>query len=243
MQRRTIVGTVLALALAAGMARAEDSVEQNIVKPATTVAADVRLADKYLASRGFVPEPKPSLQCGMYLNHTAVWGSLQGSTWVSAPLEGEGITEGDLGVSYHRDIGKQQNVHIAAGWNAYYLPDPDLRLQEVWGSIGLNNSLKPSITFYHDYSRDGNGQYAELAVQPTVGIGDHKLDVTAALMYNSEYFVERAGISGIRLKLQYPLYEGKRWALDADARSFHALSEQQVDHYNIGITLRLKGSK
>lgn len=240
MKTKLIAGTVLALALAAGIAKAEDSAEQVGVKPATTVTADVRITDKYLTLTGFLPEARPSIQSGAYLSHTATWGTLQGSTWISALLEGDGITEVDLGVSYHRDVGRQRNVHIATGWNAYYLPDPDLCLQEVWGSIGMNNALKPSLTLHHDYSRDGNGQYAELAMQPSIGIGDRKLDLTAALIYNSEYFVEGAGISGIRAKLQYPLREGKRWALDADVRGFVALNGQQDNNYNVGLTLRLK---
>jgi uncharacterized protein (TIGR02001 family) len=184
--KRVVVLSTMVLSLCAFSVYADEE------KP--TASADISVLSKYiwrgyeLSDDSIVIQPSVTVVYkGFSMN---VWGNLDTSVDDGDPTtdDDSDLTETDLTLSYKRSFGP---VNLGAGFIYYSLNGPDT--EEIYGSVGLNVLLSPTITVYKDIA-EFNGWYIKLGISHSFALPkDISLDLSGGIGYyysTDDEFVE-----------------------------------------------------
>lgn len=157
---------------------------------ALEVSGDVYVGyyDKYLW-RGFnLSGSKPVVQGGVDLSANgftvSYWSNYQARDAANAGLESGDVTETDITLNYTVPTPELVSVNVG---NILYDVDGYPTTNELYGKVGLNTLLAPSVTVYWDYDEcEEDGVFITAAIGHTFAVTD-KLGISAGAAANYNY--------------------------------------------------------
>ena len=192
----------------------------------------VRLANKYLNSRGFLASSEPSAQAFADLSFDLAGGKFTLGGWTDFDLDGTNV-ENDWLFTFARQIAKTPvgNLEGAIQHANYQLPG--VGTAREWNvTLSLDNKWNPKLFFAHDYSELGAGEYTEISVSPTVNIKDQPVNLSLAVNHNNHHWTTDTGLAGVMFKASTEV----RPNLSVGASYFVATRSDFDDQWDLGMT-------
>ena len=154
----------------------------------------IRLDNDYVLQPGF--------NVSAYGFDVGVWGSFDIDN-----DDGAASDEFDTTISYSHDfegltIGETEleTISVSAGHIYYDFPGGNVFSKEVFLGVGYDTLLAPTLTWYHDYSREsqggGDGEYVVLDLSHSFDLNEEygiTLDLGTHVGYNHKLFINGEG--------------------------------------------------
>lgn len=191
----------------------------------------IRLANKYLNSRGFLSSPEPSAQAFADFEFPLFGGNFIFGGWTDFDFNGTNV-ENDWLFTYSQDIADTPWGKLAGSVQNANYQMPGVGIAREWNTtLSLDNKFHPALFFAND-STLGHGQYTEVSIAPEVNIKDHPVILSVALNHNNHYFSNDTGLAGVMFKASTEVKPN----LSIGAGCFVATRSDFEDNCDIGFT-------
>ena len=196
---KTLISAFLAAVICGAPSKAEsktivgDYLKDNDIE--VEISASTDFYSKYIW-RGFRLDDDYVLQPGFSVSgygfEVNVWGSFD-----TDQDDALGSDEVDTTVSYSHDF---DGLSLSLGHVYYDFPSAGTFSKEVFVGVGYDTVLSPSLTWYHDYSREsqggGHGDYVVLDLGHSLTLNEDygiTLDLSGHVGYNHRLFIKGDG--------------------------------------------------